>query len=313
MPSRLPHLGALRAFEAAARHLSFKSAAAELSVTPAAISQQIKTLEEDFGCRLFRRLTRALALTPEGERLAPSVIEAFARLTAAVADTRASTASGLLTVSVIASFATKWLIPRLARFREKHPEIDVRLSADERMANFVTDGVDIGLRYGLGGYDGLHEERIMTESVFPVCAPKLLEGGPLPRELSDLVRYPLLHDSHTDEVGDWERWLRLVGVDTAAIDLSRGSRFAQQDMLLQATIDGHGVALSRTHLVADDLRAGRLVRPFEAVVRANFAYYLVCRKESLELAKVLAFRDWIMSEVALEHDTSPEKLPVVGG
>lgn len=292
----LPPLNALRAFEAAARHLSFRMAAEELHVTPAAISQQIRLLEDRLDCRLFHRLTRSISLTQEGTRLAPAVADAFGRISVAVAELRRVSAGSPLTVSVMPSFAVKWLIPKLSRFRARHPEIDVRIAAEDRRADFVTDDVDIAVRFGAGSYPGLHVELFLSDDIFPVCSPVLLQDVPPPTCPADLLKLPLLHDRRPAAGEDWASWLSAIGVGLPVP--AGGTTFSQQDMVLQAAMDCQGVALTRTQLVIDDLKAGRLVKPLQDKIRANEAYYLVCLSEAMEMPKVAAFRAWMLDEAA---------------
>ncbi|WP_292879463.1 transcriptional regulator GcvA [Nisaea sp.] len=292
--SRLP-LNGLRCFEAAARHMSFKLAAAELFVTPAAVSQQIKALETELGCSLFLRRPRSLELSAEGARLAPVVRDAFSRLLAAVNDLKEQEEGRPLTVSVLPSFAVKWLIPRLSRFRMRYPEIDVRIAAEDRKADFVTDGVDVALRLGDGNYEGLHVEKIMSERIYPVCSPEVAARPPGLHRPEDLKHYPLLHDVNSFAGESWDHFLEHFGVE--GVDVRRGAFFTQMDMVLQAAIEGQGVALARSQLVTDDLRAGRLIRPFGTETPALLAYYFVCREEALRSNKVAVFRDWVLDEV----------------
>ncbi|MBO6559146.1 MAG: transcriptional regulator GcvA [Nisaea sp.] len=294
MLSRLP-LNGLRCFEAAARHMSFKLAAAELFVTPAAVSQQIKALETELGCSLFLRRPRSLELSAEGARLAPVVRDAFSRLLAAVNDLKEQEEGRPLTVSVLPSFAVKWLIPRLSRFRMRYPEIDVRIAAEDRKADFVTDGVDVALRLGDGNYEGLHVEKIMSERIYPVCSPEVAARPPGLHRPEDLKHYPLLHDVNSFAGESWDHFLEHFGVE--GVDVRRGAFFTQMDMVLQAAIEGQGVALARSQLVTDDLRAGRLIRPFGTETPALLAYYFVCREEALRSNKVAVFRDWVLDEV----------------
>ncbi len=281
--------------------MSFKQAAAELFVTPAAVSQQIKALETELGCSLFLRRPRSLELTAEGARLAPVVRDAFSRLLAAVNDLKEQEEGRPLTVSVLPSFAVKWLIPRLSRFRMRYPEIDVRIAAEDRKADFVTDGVDVALRLGDGNYEGLHVEKIMTECIYPVCSPEVAARPPGLHKPEDLKHYPLLHDVKNFAGESWDHFLQHFGVE--GVDVRRGAFFTQMDMVLQAAIEGQGVALARSQLVTDDLRAGRLIRPFGAETPALLAYYFVCREESLGSNKVSVFRDWVLDEV--RRDGSP--------
>lgn len=289
----LPSLNALRAFEAAARHLSFKEAAAELYVTPGAVSQQVKALEDELGLALFHRHNRAITLTEAGQGLLPVATEAFRRLSDTVERLRANDRAGVLTISVLPSFAAKWLVPRLGRFGAAHPEIDVRISATTRLVDFKREDVDVGIRHGAGHYPGLHAERLMGEALFPVCSPALLEGPNPLRTPADLAHHTLLHD---DGHNDWTQWLRLVGAPE--VNPLRGAVFNDAAIMLQAAIAGHGVAIARTMLVEEDLAMGRLVRPFEQSLPYDLAYYLVCLPETAEKPKVAAFRAWVQAEAA---------------
>ena len=299
MSRRLPPLNALRAFEAAARHLSFTRAAEELNVTQAAISHQVKALEERLGVRLFRRLNRALLLSEEGQGYLPPVRDALDAIAVATERLLARDKLGALTVSAAPSFAAMWLVPRLVRFREAHPDIEVRISADDRLTDFGRDDVDLVIRYGRGKYPGLHSIRLMTEDVFPVCAPILLDGPHPLREPGDLRHHTLLHDypigaASGEALADWRMWLLAAGV--ADVDPERGPAFSHSNLLLQAAIDGQGVALGRTPLVAAEIAAGRLVKPFDLVLPAGFAYFIVCPETAAERPKIAAFRDWLIEE-----------------
>jgi LysR family glycine cleavage system transcriptional activator len=301
MARRLPPLNALRAFEAAARHLSFTKAAEELNVTPAAISHQVKGLEAQLGVELFRRLTRALRLTDAGQAAYPKLRDGFDRLAEGVELIRAQDGGSVLTVSVPPSFGAKWLVPRLDRFRARHPDLDVRIDATDRLTDFRQDNVDVALRYGAGDYPGLHVDKLFGEEMVPLCSPRLLEG-PLPLKVpGDLRHHTLLHLewSRTLETSpSWRMWLLAAGVHD--VDASRGPRFSMETMVLQAAIDGQGVALSGTVLAADDLAEGRLVMPFDLSVcdPMDFAYYLVGPKRTAELPRVAAFRAWVLDEAA---------------
>ena len=292
---RLPPLNALRAFEAAARHLSFTRAAGELHVTQAAISHQIKALEEWLGMALFKRQNRALLLTDAGQAYLPPLREAFDRIQDATARLQARDRSGALTVSTFTSFAAKWLVPKLGRFAAAHPDIEVRLAINDALVDLVSDTVDVGIRYGSGDWRGLRAERLMTEVVFVVCSPRLLEGPAPLRRPEDLRHHTMLHD---DLPEDWDTWLEAAGV--GGIKARRDLAFNHSEMVLQAAIDGLGVALGRSVLVADDLAAGRLVKPFDLELPTQAAYYLVCLEGTQDRPKVKAFRDWVMAEVARE-------------
>lgn len=295
MRRRLPPLNALLAFEAAARHLSFTEAAEELYVTQAAISHQVKALEEHLGVKLFRRLNRALRLTDEGQAYLPAVREALDRLNEATARLRASDVRGTLTVSVLPSFAARWLVPRLGRFREIHPEIDVRVAPTAELVDFARTDVDVGIRYGRGQYPGLKADRLLEEEIFPVCSPALLTGPSPLRQPQDLCHYTLLHDERHD---GWRAWLLAAGVE--GVDPTRGPIFTDSGMLIQAAVAGQGVALGRQALAAADLRAGRLVRIFDLNLPTEFAYYFVCPEATADWPKIRAFREWLLAEAHRE-------------
>ena len=301
MTQGLPPLNSLRAFEAAARHLSFTKAADELNVTPAAVSQQVKTLEEFCGVQLFRRLTRALMLTDAGQAALPPLREGFEKLAEAADKLKSHDRSGVLTVSVPPSFGAKWLVPRLDRFQSAHPEYELRLDATDVIADFSADNVDVALRYGRGVYPGMRAERLMDEAAFPVCAPSLLEGEhPLDCPV-DLVHHTLLHVAwkiELDAAPNWRMWLRAAGVQ--GVDAERGPKFTVEGMAVQAALEGQGVALVSSALVADDIAAGRLVRPFRPAINEAtvFSYYLVYPPARADSPKVNAFRQWMLDEVA---------------
>ncbi|GJM11429.1 MAG: transcriptional regulator [Lysobacteraceae bacterium] len=296
----IPPLRALRAFEAAARHMSFTAAAAELHLTQAAISHQIKVLEERLEIKLFRRFNRSLELTEAGQMYLPAVRDALTRLAQGTERLLSQLGHGVLTVSVLPSFASKWLVPRLWRFRDMHPEIDVRVSAFEWLVDFEKDGIDVAIRYGAGNWAGVRADPLLTEDVFPVCSPALLTGDHPLRKPSDLRFHTLLHDDFSRE--DWKLWLLAVG--NTSIDPSRGLSFSHTSMMLEAALSGHGVALGRTPLVQDDLINGRLVKPFELSLQGDYAYYVVTPEEQAHLPKVVAFREWLMSEVATPAQTT---------
>lgn len=295
MARRLPPLNALRAFEAAARHLSFTRAAEELHVTQAAISHQVKALEEHLGRKLFRRLNRALLLSDDGQAYLPSVSRAFALLNDATRNLLERDAPGPLTVSALPSFAARWLVPRLGRFRQIHPDIDLRIDPSAALTDFASGDVDVGVRYGRGKYPGLRADWLMTEDIFPVCSPALLSGEHPLRAPGDLEHQVLLHD---DGHGDWRTWLLAAGVDR--VDPTRGPIFTDSSMLIQAAMAGQGVALARGVLAADELAAGRLVRPFTLSLPTEYAYYLVCPQNTAEQPKIAAFRDWLLDEARRE-------------
>ena len=291
MARRLPSLNALRAFEAAARHLSFSRAADELHVTKAAVSHQVKVLEEELGMPLFRRLNRALLLTDAGQTLHPSITEALGLVSAAVDRLHKRDRTGELTVTMLDSFAAVWMVPRLSQFRKTHPEIDVRISTSDESIDFAQSDVDLAIRYGAGTWPGTHAERLMTEEIFPVCAPALLNDGPPLEKPADLACHTLLHDYGLET---WRRWLKAIGEE--GIDAERGPQYHHSNLVLQAAEQGDGVALARSVLAADALAKGRLVRPFAIALPAEYAYYLVCPPDHLKRPKVKAFRTWLVAE-----------------
>lgn len=294
MARRLPPLRSLRAFEAAARHLSFARAADELHVTPAAISQQIKILEAHLDVALFRRGPQ-LTLTEPAAAALPMVSDAFDRLERAVARLRQGRESGPLVVSAPPTFAARWLIPRLGRFQARHPDIDLRLSASFKLVNFDTEDVDIALRYGSGKYPGLHSERLMAEAVFPVASPNLAERL---KSAKDLLDVTLLHNSAMDwdnTFPNWPAWLANAGVDVPPGLSPR--RFDDFNLVVQAALAGLGVGLMWTSLVSEELASGRLVALFPAQPLVN-AYHIVCPTKHLDNPKVAAFRAWVIEEAS---------------
>lgn len=298
MRSRLPPLNSLRAFDAAARHLSFTRAAEELHVTQAAVSHQIRSLEDYLGVSLFTRLSRSLELTPEGVRYHPGVRVGFESLERATDELQHTDSRGRLTVSVMPSFAARWLVPRMGRFQAKHPEIDLLISPSRDLVDFNREPVDVAIRYTRNSTADHHSVKLMTDEIYPVCAPGLIDGTPPLRQPSDLANHTLLHDE-TDY--DWQKWLELAGVE--GVDSSRGPVFIDASMLIQAAVDGLGIALTRKVLVENDLAHGRLVRAFDLTLPSaqEYAYHLVCPEASANKPKVVAFREWLVSEVGLEQ------------
>lgn len=307
-PRRLPPLNALRAFEAAARHLSFTKAAEELHVTPGAISQQVKSLEEYVGTTLFRRMNRAILLTDEAQACLPALRDGFDRLAEATYVLSAQDSQNRLTVSAAPSFASKWLVPRLGNFQEAFPDIDVWISADMEPVDFTKDGVDIAVRYGSGDYPGLHSQLLLAEAVFPVCSPNLLTGDFPLKVPEDLKNHTLLHDmspENDESCPDWPMWLKAAGVD--GVNDTRGLRFNQSSLSLEAAISGRGVALAKSALAQDDIVANRLAKPFDLTLPVDFAYYLVCPKSTLNLPKVKHFIAWIHGLVEKDRDLSGQE------
>lgn len=289
--NRLPPLSTLRSFEAAARLLSFSRAADELHVTHGAVSRAIQNLEDYLGVRLFQRKTRSVQLTPSGAAYAIAVRDTLERLAAATAAIARQHSNAVLNVSTVDSFVSKWLLPRLYRFREAHPDTDLRLSASIKLADFVNDGIDIAIRYGLGRWPGVKAELLMKEELAPVCSPKLLEGPHPLKSPADLKHHTLIHD---DFQIDWAMWLSSASVE--GVNAHRGPRFESSVHAVQAAVQGEGVVLGRSALVADDLKAGRLVKPFTLSLSSDLAYYVVYPASSVQLPKIRAFRDWLFEE-----------------
>ena len=296
----IAHLNALRAFEASARHQSFSLAAQELNVTPAAVGQLVRTLEDWLGSPLFVRSTsgRARLVTTEvAEQALPDIRAGLERLAVGLERLRSGSAGGVLTVTVSPAFAAKWLLPRIERFQAAWPETDLRLDTSLKPVDFVAQRIDVGVRYGRGQWPGLAAEKLMDEEVYPVCAPALLATATL-QAPGDLRGQVLIHDLSVDTstgFASWQAWLRHAGVQGVPTD--RGLRINNSAAVLQAAIDGQGVALARSVMAHDDLAAGRLVRLFPQVrLESALAYYVVYRPECIAQPKVAAFRDWLLRE-----------------
>lgn len=301
MNINLPPLSALRAFEAAARHMSFSKAAEELFVTPAAISHQIHALEQDLGVRLFHRLNRSIELSASGRVLLPGLAQAFGEIRSSLRRLRAHNDTGSLTVTASPSFAAKWLVLRLHRFQERCAEIDVRISATDEIVDLSKGDFDIAIRYGAGHYPGLDVELLFTNEVFPACGPQLLAKGPPLRTPDDLRRHALIHDQAIERdplVPTWPMWLKAAGVKD--LPPAAGLSFNNMSLALDAAIAGHGVVLAYSTIAAADIAAGRLVRLFSLALPDQFAYYIVTAIGALERPKVRAFRDWLREEADLQ-------------
>lgn len=290
----LPPFHVLQAFEAAARCGSFTAAAADLGLTQGAVSQRIKALEEHVGRPLFVRLPRGNELTLEGRQILEGVRDALERLSLVL---RTAAADRTVTVSVLPGFAVKWLFPRLIRFDQQHPEIEVSIATSAQLLTFNSGEADLAIRYGRGNYPGLVVEPLLEETMFPVCSPRLLAEGPPLRGPEDLRHHVLLHDDVKNIDGiqpGWASWLRQVGAEEPRPMNRR--RFGQSNMVIQAAIEGLGVALGRSPLTVDDLAARLLVRPFGAAVPSGFSYYLVYPRNAPASEKVRVFRDWLLEE-----------------
>jgi LysR family glycine cleavage system transcriptional activator len=293
--ARLPSLNGLRAFEAAARHLSFTRAASELNVTQTAISHQIRRLEEELGIRLFIRKNRALALTTKARDYLPGVRAAFNDLRLATDQLLRKGEDNVLTVSTLASLAVKWLLPRLSTFQKAHPKIDVRITTSTNLVEFRSGDVDAAIRYGRGHWQGLRADWLMADELFPVCSPALLTSRRPLRTPEDLRDHVLLHTGASDS-DDWRLWLTAAGLPTE-ISKQPGITFDLSLMTVQAAVDGIGVAMGRTSYVQDDIAKGRLVVPFNITLPADAGFYLVSPEGSADPPKLKAFRDWLLATV----------------
>ncbi|QNK66447.1 transcriptional regulator GcvA [Variovorax sp. PAMC26660] len=286
---QLPPLNALRAFEASARHLSVKNAADELSVTPGAVSQLIKTLELHLGVDLFRRVNRGIFLTDAGQAYLPPVRNAFRQISDATRRVAVPPETGILTVSATPFFASAWLVPRLKSFQDAHPDIDLQVLTSSALADFSRDGVDVAIRHGLGRYPGLSSRRLLTVEIVPVAAPALVKSLGIPATPTDLTRWPRVNDA---ERKGWALWFQAQGIEDAGP--ARGPSFDDSGLLLKSVLAGQGAALLPLAVVASEIAEGRLVQLSEVTWLEDFAYYLVYPESSEARPKVVAFRDWLL-------------------
>lgn len=310
MTRRLPSLSALRAFEAAGRHLSFTMAARELNVTQTAISHQVKALEDDLDLMLFVRRPRGLSLTDVGRAYLMHLTEAFQILQRATDRISRQGRDDTVTVTVLPSFAAKWLVPRLLRFRERSPSIDVRLSASTQLIDFARSDVELGVRFGRGAWPDTRAELLMREVMVLVCSPALAAGEPPLRTVEDLRHHTLLHSEWFggDRYAQWRAWLAALGIED--IPWHRGPVFSDASHSIQAAIEGQGVALGRSVLIADDLAAGRLVVPFVVPEKEANAYYVVSAEGVPDRPAVASFRAWLHEEAdAARKETGPANRP----
>ena len=298
---RLPSLNGLRAFEAAARHLSFTLAAAELNVTQTAISHLIRRLEDELGVRLFVRQNRALTLTPQGIAYLPGVRAAFQDLRLATEQLIGDDDGKVLTISTLTSLAAKWLLPRLPDFQSAHPDIDVRITTTTNLVDFGKDNVDAAIRYGRGQWPGLRADWLMAEELFPVCSPALMKGDRPLRQPKDVADHTLLHTSGYIE--DWRLWLTAAGLPSEIMS-NPGLTFDYSFLTVQAAIDGLGIAMGRTAFVETDIARGRLVVPFRITLPSDAGFYLVCPANAADKPKIAVFRKWLI-ESARQTAYSP--------
>lgn len=297
---RLPPLNAIRAFEAAARLGGFNAAGAELNVSANAVGRLVKLLEDWLGVALFRRLPRGVVMTEAGGRYRARVGTLLDQLAEATADLQRRETPQVLTVSAMPSMVSRWLIPRLGRLTERHPELDVRLVASVALTDFAREEVDVAIRTGSGFEPGLRCDLLMREDFYPVCSPELLSRGRPLREPSDLAHHVLLHDEWDRRIPDqldWKRWLAAIGITN--INAERGLRFSFSHMTLGAAAAGLGVALASSAFLTGAVAAGRLVKPFgDLAVRGPYAFFIVCPEATADRAKVALFRDWAIAEAA---------------
>lgn len=297
------YLNALRAFEATARHQSFSAAAAELQVTPAAVGQLVRTFEQWLGAPLFDRGgggRAKLVPTDAAERALPDIRAGFDRLALGLERLKEGSTGGVLTVAVSPAFAAKWLLPRIERFQALCPDTDVRLDTNLKPVDFVAQRIDIGVRYGMGRWPGLTADKLMAEEVYPVCSPRLLREHRLLQKPDDLDGQTLIHDlsmGRTTGFPTWDTWLERAGV--THVSATRGMKINNSAAVLQAAIDGRGIALGSDVMARDDLASGHLVRLFpEITLTSPLAYYVVYRTEYAGLPRLVAFRNWLLKEAA---------------
>jgi LysR family glycine cleavage system transcriptional activator len=292
MPRRLPPLNALRAFEAAARSESFTRAAEELHVTQGAVSHQVKALEATLGVKLFNRERQRLVITEAGRDYLLVIRDALDRIAVGTERLVQRQTSGVVTVSTSPDFAAKWLVHRLGRFADAHSDIDLRVSATMHHVDFAREDVDLAVRHGDGNWAGLDVVRLCSEQLFPVCSPKLISGRNRVIKASDLLKFPLLR---LDDWETWSRWFDAAGVEAPVV---QGPVINRASMLIDAAVDGQGIALARTALAAWDLINRRLVRPIDVSLKMSKSYWVVCPKATSTLPKIKIFREWLLAEAA---------------
>lgn len=293
MARNLPPLNALKSFEAAARHESFTRAAEELSVTQGAVSHQVKALEAELGLRLFHRERQRLVITEAGRQYLLVVRDAFDRIAVGTERLLQRQQAGVLTVSTSPDFAAKWLVHRLGRFAQAYPDIELRVSASLHHVDFAREDVDVAVRHGDGNWPGLDAVRLCAEHLFAVCSPKLVSARRRIAQPTDVLQFPLLH---LDDRKPWARWFAAAGL--AAPEISPGTVLNRPSMVIDAAVDGQGVALARTTLAAWDLINGQLIRPLDLMLRLSKCYWIVCPKATSSLPKIATFRDWLLAEAA---------------
>jgi len=297
--TRLPPIAALRALEAAARHLSFTRAADELFITQSAVSHQIRHIEELWDFKLFERTGRRLIITKEGQLIVPVVRDFLQNMDRVLGDIKNVESRSSIRISLVQSLAVKWLVPILGKFNDMNPDISIWMSTSDELVNFTTDEVDIAIRLGHGKWPDLHVEPLLREYVFPVCSPEFLRRLTPPKKPSDLVRYPLLYRHSFDICPRWRDWFADAGVTIKS--LPRGSRFPDTSVSIQAAIDGQGIALARSAHVEKDLEANRLIKLFNVKSCSPVSYYFVCPPKNLSQPRISVFRDWLVEEAKVSQ------------
>ncbi len=307
MSIRFPPMAALRALEAAARHLSYTHAAQELFVTQSAISHQIKHIESLWGIKLFERRGRRIVLTEAGHALAPVVRDFIRRISSTLEEiTEKDEGPSALRVTLLQSFAFKWLVPRLGHFNHEYPDIDVWISTSDELVIFDSEKADVGIRLGYGHWGNLYEEPLLHEYVFPVCSPHFLEQHGNPKNPEDLLDFPLLRRNAVDILQRWRDWFKDAGV--LVRKMPKGTQFPQTSLAIQAAIDDQGIALARSAHVLDDVKAGRLVRLFPQIKsKSNVSYFFVCVSGRENEPQIAAFRDWLKRE-AIQSEKEFEEM-----
>ncbi len=299
MVTRLPPIAALRALEAASRHLNFTRTAEELMITQSAVSHQIRHIEELWDFKLFERQGRHLVITKEGQMIVPIVREFLNNMKRVLNDISNTGTRASIRISLVQSLAVKWLVPKLGKFNAMYPDINVWISTTDDLVNFSTDEVDIAIRLGHGEWPELHVDSLLQEYVFPVCSPEFLKRLAPPEKPADLLRYPLLYRHAHDICPRWRDWFSDAGLKIQA--LPRGSRFPDTAMSIQAAIDHQGIALARSAHVENDLDSNRLIKLFSVYSRSPVSYYIVCPPKVISQPRIAAFRKWLLEEAAVSQ------------
>ncbi|MEM7207526.1 MAG: transcriptional regulator GcvA [Pseudomonadota bacterium] len=300
MPVRIPPIAALRALESASRHLSYTRAAEELFVTQSAISHQIRHAEELWDLKLFERRGRQLVLTEAGQIISPIIRDFIVKVSSTVENLQERESGTALRVTLLQSFAFKWLVPRLGHFNKRRPDVDVWLSTSEDLVDLSLANADVGIRLGRGDWDNVYHELLLSEYVFPVCSPQFLEDNGKPGSPEDLLEYPLLRRSAVDICPRWKDWFKDAGIELTL--MAHGAKFPGTALAVQAAIDHQGVALARSAHVLEDLVAGRLVNMFPNVIsRSPVSYYFACTPGRENEPDIAAFRHWLADESAISQ------------